>query len=125
MEIKNSTSNIYKLFTTIKLIGLPKISLNKWYAGEHWSKRNKIKDQYHWLIKSQFKDVLSKSNKYQCEYVFQFRIQPLDASNCVAMIKLVEDIIFEDDKFDIITNISISSIKGLEDLLTINIYKND
>ena len=39
----------------ITLKGLPKISLNKWYAGTHWTKRKKIKDEYKKIIKNQFK----------------------------------------------------------------------
>lgn len=121
MEIKNSTSNTCKKFIQISLIGLPKISLNKWYAGEHWSIRKKLKDQYYWIVKSQFKEVLSKSNVYECEYLFEFKNSPLDASNCIAILKLVEDIILEDDKFDIVTKITISSKKGIKDSLIVNI----
>jgi hypothetical protein len=46
---------------TIILKDLPKISLNKWYAGMHWTKRKKIKDNYTLIVKSQFKDVLPAS----------------------------------------------------------------
>lgn len=80
-----------------------------------------MKDKYYWIVKSQFKDVLSKSNVYECEYMFTFKCKPLDASNCIAMVKMVEDIIFEDDKFDIVTKITISSKKGIEDSLIIEI----
>ena len=40
------------------------------------------------------------------------------------MVKMIEDIIFEDDRWDIITKISISSKKGTEDLVNIEIYIN-
>lgn len=105
----------------IKLTGLPKVSLNKWYAGNHWAKRKDIKDQYYWIVKSQFKDVLSKDKVYECDYTFTFKTRPLDCSNASAMVKLLEDIIFEDDKWDIITKISIRSQKGTEDSVLINI----
>jgi hypothetical protein len=101
---------------------LPKISLNKWYAGEHWTVRNKLKETYIWIIKSQFKAVLSKKDVYECEYTFTFKSKPLDASNTIAMVKMIEDIIFEDDKWDIVTKISISSKKGTEDLVNIEIH---
>jgi hypothetical protein len=47
----------------IILKDLPKISLNKWYAGMHWTKRKKIKDNYTLIVKSQFKDVLPASRE--------------------------------------------------------------
>ena len=107
------------------LENLPKISLNRWYAGCHWSERDKIKNQYAWIIKSQFKRKLSRENKYICEYHFQFKKNPLDASNCVAMVKMIEDCLFENDKYDIVLKITISSEKGTYDLVTIIINEVD
>jgi len=100
---------------------LPKISLNDWYAGCHWTKRKAIKDKYYWIIKSQFKEVLSKERSYQVDYTFYFKLRPLDASNTIAMVKMIEDIIFEDDNYKIVTQITISSKKGDEDIVIINI----
>ena len=105
----------------ITLRGLPKISLNTWYASEHWSARKKIKDSYIWIIKSQFKNVIP-IGQYEVEYDFTFKSKPLDASNCIAMTKMCEDIIFQDDKWDIIQKLSITSKKGIEDLLIITIH---
>jgi|TARA_R110000803_G_C11759707_1_gene293745 hypothetical protein len=105
----------------IILNDLPKISLNKWYAGMHWTKRKKMKDAYIQIVRSQFKQVLSKDNVYDVEYSFTFKNRPLDASNCVAMVKMVEDIIFEDDNYKIIHSILISSGKGTRDVLEIKI----
>lgn len=107
----------------IILKDLPKISLNQWYAGSHWSKRNEIKNNYHYLIQSQLKSnyQFTKEQKYEVNYVFFFKTKPLDASNCVAMVKLIEDVLFEDDNYKIIQNISIQSNKGKEDLVYIQI----
>jgi hypothetical protein len=105
----------------IILKGLPKISLNEWYAGNHWTKRKAIKDQYHWIIKSQFKGVLSRDNVYEVDYAFYFKNNALDASNTIAMVKMIEDIIFEYDGWKVITKITISSRKGTEDLVNIEI----
>ncbi len=96
----------------IILTDLPKLSLNKWYSGVHWTKRKKIKDQYKLIIKSQFKEVLSKDNSYSVTYLFNFKTRPLDASNCVAMVKLIEDVIFEDDNYKIVNSITIKSRKS-------------
>jgi len=105
----------------ITLNDLPKISLNEWYAGNHWTKRKAIKDKYYWLIKQQFKDVLSKDNAYHVSYTFYFKSKPLDASNCIAMVKMIEDIIFEDDNYKIIESITIESKKADKDCVIIEI----
>tara|TARA_R110000868_G_scaffold12709_1_gene60223 strand:+ start:835 stop:1161 length:327 start_codon:yes stop_codon:yes gene_type:complete len=103
----------------IILKDLPKISLNKWYAGMHWTKRKKIKDNYIKIVTRQFVNVLPKDVSYDTEYHFTFKLRPLDASNCVAMVKMIEDIIFESDGYKIIRSILITSNKGAEDRLKI------
>lgn len=108
----------------IELKGLPKISLNEWYSGNHWSKRKQLKDNYHNLIHSQLKTnnfVYPKDKKYAVSYIFFFKSRPLDASNCVAMVKLIEDTLFEDDNYKIIPGISIQSLKGNYDSVFIKI----
>lgn len=105
----------------IILTNLPKVSLNLFYSGVHWSKRKKLKDRYKLLIKSQFKQVLSKDKTYEVYYTFNFKTRPLDASNCVAMVKLIEDIIFEDDNYKIVTSLNIKSRKAKFDNVEIEI----
>ncbi len=112
------------MHTEIILKDLPKISLNDWYSGNHWSKRKKIKDIYKILVKRQFKKVFSKKNLYDVDYKFYFSKNPLDASNCTAMLKLIEDIIFEDDNYNCIKGISIESVKSKVDQVIINVYDN-
>jgi hypothetical protein len=109
----------------IILSDLPKVSLNQWYKGDHWSNRKKVKDKYYWLIKSQFKCVLRANAVYAVDYSFHFKLNPLDASNCVAMVKMIEDIIFEDDKWDIVRQITISSHKSASNYVKIEISKQD
>ena len=103
----------------IILRNLPKISLNQWYSGMHWTKRKQIKDNYTLIVRSQFNNVLGKDNTYHTEYHFTFKSHPLDASNCVAMVKMIEDIIFESDSYKIIHSILITSRKGAEDKVEI------
>ena len=105
----------------ITLYNLPKISLNKWYAGMHWTKRKKIKDNYTQIVRSQFSSLLSRDNTYKVKYHFTFKSRPLDASNCVAMVKMIEDIIFETDSYKVVTEIVITSSKGLEDKVVIKV----
>lgn len=120
-EINDNTLTILNQSIKITLHDLPKISLNEWYSGVHWSKRKAIKDKYYWTIKSQFKDVLSKDKVYKVSYSFYFKLKPLDASNTIAMVKMIEDIIFEDDNYKIIEQITISSQKGSKDVVYIEI----
>lgn len=105
----------------IILKNLPKVSLNQWYAGNHWTKRNRLKNMYILIVKSQFKHVFIKAKQYVCIYSFTFKNRPLDCSNTIAMVKMIEDIIFEDDKWDIIRQITILSMKGKDDFVTITI----
>ena len=105
----------------IILKDLPKISLNEWYAGKHWTKRKQIKDTYKLIVKNQFKHVFSKDKCYAVIYAFNFRTRPLDASNCVAMVKLIEDIIFEDDNWKIVNQITIVSRKNRHEFVKITV----
>ena len=107
----------------IILKDLPKVSLNVWYSSKHWSFRKKLKDNYILIVKSQFKEVLPASESYDTEYHFTFKSRPLDASNCVAMVKMIEDIIFEIDGYKVIKSILITSNKGNEDMVEIKINK--
>ena len=105
----------------IILKDLPKHSLNEIYAGKHWTKRNKIKNTYKLIVKSQFKDVLTKDKTYKVYYEFGFKSRPLDTSNTVYMLKMIEDIIFEDDTYKIIPEINIKSYKSKEDFVKLKI----
>lgn len=100
---------------------LPKVSLNKIYAGEHYSKRKKLKDTYKLLIKSQFKSVFPKNKVYSATYTFGFKSRPLDTSNTVYMVKIIEDILFEDDTYKIIPELHIKSTKADKDFVEIKI----
>lgn len=106
----------------ITLYNLPKHSLNEIYAGKHWTKRKKIKDAYKLIIQNQFKEVLSKDKTYRVCYHFNFNKSPLDVSNTVYMLKMIEDIIFEDDSYKIITDISIKVSKANNDFVNIKIF---
>lgn len=125
METKNNTGNIYRRSTKILLKGITKISLNKWYAGTFWAKRKKIKDEYTLLVRNQFKYVFPKDKNYEVEYVFGFRTRPLDASNTIAMVKMIEDIIFEDDGYKTVNKIIISSEKSRSDYIKIIVNELD
>lgn len=107
--------------TVIVLKDLPKHSLNEIYAGSHWSKRDKIKKQYKLIVKSQFKHVFRKDKVYKVRYCFNFKRNALDTSNTVYMLKMIEDIIFEDDTCKIIPELSVKSQKGIEDSVIITI----
>ncbi len=107
---------------TVLTFELPKISLNEWYAGSHWSNRKKIKDQYKWIVRS----VTSQKFTYPCEvsYRFEFKTRPLDCSNCIAMVKMLEDCLFPDDGVKMVQKISIESRKSDKELVTVTIIKS-
>ena len=117
---KHFATKIQSKMIKITLYNLPKVSLNDWYAGGHWTKRKRIKDIYKLLIKSQYKKVF-KVARYEVSYEFGFKKNPLDASNCVAMLKLIEDIIFEKDDYKYIKINGIESKKSDKDYVLINI----
>jgi hypothetical protein len=98
---------------------LPKVSLNEWYSGKHWTTRKRMKDVYKLIVGN--RGVME--TPCECLYSFEFKSRPLDASNCVAMVKLVEDCLFEDDGYDKVIRLTIESKKGKEDSLTLTINK--
>ena len=97
---------------------LPKISLNDWYGGKHWSERSKIKNVYKLLVRG-------VTINYPCEveYDFEFKTRPLDCSNTVAMLKLIEDCLFPDDGVKIVRKLTITSRKSDKDEVTVKINK--
>jgi len=104
---------------TILEFQLPKISLNEWYAGSHWSNRTKIKDTYKVLIASVTKHKFSQP--CTVEYHFTFKSRPLDCSNAVAMLKMIEDCLFPDDGYKIVQGLNITSRKAKTESVTIKI----
>lgn len=84
---------------------MPKVSLNQWYSGQHWKKRKEIKDRYAKFIESVHPE---KYTEY-CDttYIFEWKTRSLDPSNCMAMIKLIEDSLFPKDSYKIIRWINI------------------
>lgn len=109
--------------TTILITGLPKISLNEWYSGKHFSYRVKMKGIYKMMVKGQCKYKFDKKAKYSVSYNFGFVKNPLDATNCAAMAKLIEDIIFQSDKWDIVRSVTLSSTKHIKDEVMIIVEK--
>ena len=105
----------------ITLNDLPKVSLNQWYSGKHWTKRQSTKKHYILSVKSQCKRVFPSDQQYVVSYAFEFRSNALDASNTIAMVKMIEDIMFQDDKWNIIDLGGITSRKSDKDRVTITV----
>ena len=116
---------VFDIEMDIELKDLPKVSTNKIYGGVHWTTRSKIKTNYTTIIKSQFNKVFPKNKRYSVAYDFEFRIRPLDITNCSYMIKMIEDVIFEDDTYKIIEKVTITSKRGIEDKVLINVKQNE
>ena len=107
--------------TEVIIKGIEKNSLNVIYAGRHWTKRKKDKDKCKLIVRSQFKKWFSKQNQYKVSYTFFFKTKPLDASNTVYMLKMIEDVIFESDGYNVVTEIKIKSKKATEDYVKITV----
>jgi len=103
----------------IILTDLPKISLNKYYSGGHWGDRHNDKKNFISAVNYQCKSLFKKDKQYVVDYTFNFKNNPLDASNCAGMLKMIEDIIFESDSPKIVKKISIMSRKALTDFVEI------
>jgi len=101
---------------------LPKISNNQFYAGIHWTRRRKIKDAFVFKVYEQlpkrFKQIGKPCNT---EYYLEFKSRALDASNCVGMIKILEDVLFADDSPKIVKSVLISSKKSKLEKVTVRI----
>jgi hypothetical protein len=68
-----------------------KISLNKIYAGVHFSQRSKHKDAYYWAVFSANPKPYTGSFPAVCHYHFKLRGTELDISNLSYMTKMTED----------------------------------
>ena len=106
---------------TFTIYNLPKISLNQWYSGKHWSVRKKIKDTYKTLLRG-YKVILNENESVHTEYRFGFSKRPLDASNTIAMVKMIEDCLFVDDSYKIVKSVKVSSEKSKRDFVEITMY---
>ena len=106
--------------TRFRFFDLPKISLNEFYSGKHWSKRKKIKDAYKLLLMPQ----IPKQINFPCvvEYEFWFTTRPLDCSNaCGGMVKLIEDCLFEDDSYKMVRSIKVTVKKAKDNIVFIKV----
>jgi len=109
----------YSRVIKIELLHIPKISTNKMYQSQHWTKRKANKDNIKRLVDLQtnFRGV----KPCKVFYDFEFSKRPLDCSNTSYLAKMVEDVIFPDDSPKIVTQVTLRSRKSLNDKLTIYI----
>ena len=64
------------------------VSLNKFFAGKHWTVRNKIKDQFHILFGKLLIKKYRMIEKYTVSLEYNSRLDP---TNTIIMIKIGED----------------------------------
>lgn len=101
-----------------------KISLNKSYAGMHWSKRSALKTLYHQQFLEFKNKIKIKMYPIEVTYVFEFSGTPLDVSNCALMVKMLEDGmvvngLLKGDEPEYVASIKMISKKGPKDIITI------
>jgi len=68
-----------------------KVSTNEIYAGVHWRKRKRMKDNYLLMYKIQLRQIRPCTNKVNLFFHFYFKSKKLDSSNCSYMAKILED----------------------------------
>ncbi len=101
---------------------LPKISNNKFYAGMHWAERTRLVDAFKLDVFTQLCNQTSRRSfvkPCKAKYIFEFKSTPLDCSNCAGMLKMIEDVLFPKDSPDIVKELSITSLKSVEDKVTV------
>jgi hypothetical protein len=107
-----------------------KVSTNSIYSqSEKWQQRKKHKDLMLWAfmpVHNQLKPV----SKAKIRIDFEFARQPLDCSNCSYMAKMIEDCltyfgIIPDDSPKYITEMTIRSAKGKEDLAILTLETDE
>lgn len=108
----------------MKLIfeNLPKISNNKFYAGVHWAERKKLVDKVKTIVRMLlYSQTKRRSFSKPCdvEYIFEFKSRPLDCSNTIGMLKIIEDVLFPDDSIKIVRSLKIVSVKSVENKVTV------
>ena len=99
-----------------------KVSFNDFYEGGTWKFRHSVKRKY----KRQFSDwdnVVNADKQYNVDYEFEFKSRPLDGTNTMAIVKMLEDIIFEKDNYKVVRRVSTMSSKGKEDLVKITVWE--
>jgi hypothetical protein len=95
---------------------LIKVSSNQIYAGQHWTKRKKLKDDYLWLT-TPFKSLPKISEKVDLDFKFFFGSKPLDSSNCGFLVKILEDClvhygVLQGDTIKFVGKVSMESFKS-------------
>lgn len=107
-----------------------KVSANKLYSQqERWQDRKKHKDLMLWA----FYPVVGQMQPVKCGKIridFTFKNKPLDCSNCFYLAKLAEDCltyygIIPDDSYKIITEFTITSTKGKEDIAVLTLISEE
>jgi len=116
-----------ELLLSIKLDNPEKISTNRMYSGMHWTKRNAIKDVYHYAMLSFRKHKITEY-PVTIKYTFTWKSKALDSLNCAFSAKMCEDGlracgVLVDDNPKYVVESSLRTIPGPSDTIQIDIYK--
>jgi hypothetical protein len=117
MKVLNQTKSRFRM---IKFDNLIKVSSNKIYAGMHWRKRAKLKEDYLLLTNNVLRAITPIEKKVSLDFTFYFKSRTLDSSNCFFMAKMIEDCmvskgILKDDTIKYVQRVSVESKKGDSD----------
>lgn len=112
--------------TSLEIKGLTKYSNNEIYTM-HWGKQSKAKKMYGYLIAHLVPKVFGVErvivSDAKIQWIFKFRNNPLDCSNCAGMVKWIEDIVFFEDNYKCISSCEIISTydPSIEEEMTVTI----
>lgn len=113
-------------------IELPqKVSLNRIYAGVHFTERAEHKEDYHYAVMDAKPKKYTGEYPVEMHYHFKLNGSPLDISNHAYMVKMVEDGlvacgIIVDDTQKYVSKISVTSekqVKGEPDVVVVTIIE--
>jgi len=79
----------------IIIYGIQKLSFNA-YNNYHWTKKKKFKDILIWQVLEATK--LKLKGGYSLSFEFTFKGKKIDSTNTFHYVKIIEDVIFKEDK---------------------------
>ena len=89
-KTEDSSENTDDIIAKISFPVPEKVSANRIYSGLHWTKRNKLKDLYHFSL-LEFRKLKIEKFPIHIHYIFEWKNNPLDSTNQFFMIKMLED----------------------------------
>lgn len=95
------------------------VSLNEWYSSKHWTKRVALANKWHLFFRSMVPIPMPRFETYYITMEYNSKI---DASNSMALIKLLEDMM---QKYGIIENDNKMFCRGITIIPNLTLKHNE